>query len=130
MTIHDSPRPAGRPCWFDLDTPDSDVAKAFYSELLGATAKSVEGAPTTYYMLEQGDQTIAGIMQMNDQWQGAPPHWMPYFNVNDTDAAAQAAAEAGGGVSVQSFDTPHGRIAVIDDPFGAVFSVVQMRAAR
>jgi hypothetical protein len=48
---------------------------------------------------------------------------MPYFEVEETDAVAEAAKDAGGQVSVPPFDTEYGRIAVITDPFGAVFSV-------
>jgi len=57
--------------------------------------------------------------------QGVPPHWMPYFEVEDCDATVAAAKEAGGTMSVAPFDLPYGRIAVLTDPFGAVFSVNQ-----
>lgn len=63
---------------------------------------------------------------MNDVWPAEiPQHWMHYFAVSDTDAAAAKAAELGGSVSVPPFDLPHvGRIAVLGDPHGAYFSVI------
>jgi predicted enzyme related to lactoylglutathione lyase len=48
-----------------------------------------------------------------------------YFAVADADAAAAKAAELGGAVMVEPFDIPVGRIAVISDPQGAVFSIIQ-----
>ena len=63
---------------------------------------------------------------MNEQWpEEIPAHWMAYFAVVDADAAARKVAELGGTVSVEPFDLPDvGRIAVVNDLEGAVFSVM------
>jgi predicted enzyme related to lactoylglutathione lyase len=45
--------------------------------------------------------------------------------VADTDAAVAKVAELGGSVVVEPFDTPAGRIALVTDPQGAAFSVIQ-----
>ncbi len=50
---------------------------------------------------------------------------MAYFQVASTDASCARAGELGGKVCVPAFDTPYGRIAVIEDPQGAMFSIVQ-----
>jgi predicted enzyme related to lactoylglutathione lyase len=56
-----------------------------------------------------------------------PPHWMPYFQVEDCDAAAANAAKLGGTVCVPPTDIPSiGRFAVLQDPTGATFSVIKM----
>jgi hypothetical protein len=52
-----------------------------------------------------------------------------YFGTDDADAAAAKAAELGGAVVVPPFDTPVGRIAVLGDPQGAVFSVIKSASA-
>ena len=62
---------------------------------------------------------------MNDQWEGVDSHWIVYFAVEDADATAKRAAAAGGRVCHGPFDTPKGRIAVIDDSHAAVFSIIQ-----
>ena len=50
---------------------------------------------------------------------------MPYVRVEDADAAEAAAVEAGGQVCRSAFDVPQvGRIAVLQDPAGAVFAVI------
>ena len=48
-----------------------------------------------------------------------------YFGTADADATAVKAAELGGSVVVPPFDTPVGRIAVLSDPQGAMFSVIK-----
>lgn len=118
--------------WCEVNVPDGEAAKAFYAELMGAEARRLESdaVPTVYYVLWKDDEAVAGILEMTAEWRGVPPHWLPYFEVDDCDAAARAAEEAGGTVSVQPFDTEYGRIAVVTDPFGAVFSVNQTTASR
>lgn len=115
----------GAMVWCEVATPDAESAKAFYSALFGAVAEPMEGTGTTYYSLMKGDTAVGGILQMTEEWAGVPPHWMAYFQVNDTDVAVAAAQEAGGQVRVAPFDTPFGRISVLEDPAGAVFSILQ-----
>jgi predicted enzyme related to lactoylglutathione lyase len=79
----------------------------------------------TYFTLHHGDLTAAGVLQMNEKWVGVPPHWMPYFAVADTDASVARALALGGQVPVPPFDTPYGRMAVVNDPQGATFSIMQ-----
>jgi hypothetical protein len=47
-----------------------------------------------------------------------------YFAVTDTDAAVAKVAELGGRVVRPPSDTPYGRIGVVTDSDGAVFSVI------
>ena len=111
--------------WCEVNVPDAEAARAFYTELLDAEARPLDSdaVPATYYVLSKDGDAVGGILGMNEDWQGVPPHWMPYFEVEETDAVAEAAKDAGGQVSVAPFDTEYGRIAVVTDPFGAVFSV-------
>jgi hypothetical protein len=53
-----------------------------------------------------------------------PAAWAVYFAVTDTDAAAAKVTELGGRVVQPANDTPYGRIAVVADNHGAVFSVI------
>jgi uncharacterized protein len=50
---------------------------------------------------------------------------MNYFYVDNTDATIEKATAAGGTVMVPAFDMPYGRMAVLSDPGGASFSIVQ-----
>src|ERR671933_761910 len=53
---------------------------------------------------------------------------MVYFAVEDADDAVARAQELGGKVAVPPTDTPAGRFAVLNDPHGAVFSIITLAA--
>ena len=58
--------------------------------------------------------------------EGMPPHWNVYFQVDDVDATTAQAGELGGKVVAPPFDVAGvGRIAVIADPQGGMFNVLQ-----
>ena len=100
-----------------LADPEGAVFAVWQS--IDHTGADVTGEPGS-------DTKLAGMVQMNEQWpEEIPAHWMAYFAVVDADAAARKVAELGGTVSVEPFDLPDvGRIAVVNDLEGAVFSVM------
>jgi len=56
---------------------------------------------------------------------GEPPHWSTTFASADTDETVSRAKELGGTALMEPFDLPGiGRVAVIQDPAGAVFQVM------
>ncbi len=123
-SIEDEP---GTMAWSEVNTRDAAKAAEFYAKMFNLTPSKMEGME--YFQLQRGDKSYCGVLQMDEQWGDMPPHWMQYFAVTDTDAAAAKATAAGGTVHVAPFDTPYGRIAVIGDPFGAVFSVLKPPSA-
>jgi len=114
--------------WTECNTRDLARTRTFMTTVFGYRHQKLEGME--YEILSLGDAQVGGVMQMTEQWPAeVPPHWMIYFQVTDTDATAARAAELGGKPCVPAFDTPYGRIAVLEDPQGGVFSVVQPPAA-
>lgn len=109
--------------WCEVNTNDAAAACDFYGKLYNLTPNKMDGM--NYYIMQRGDQMICGVSQMDGAWQGFPPHWMGYFNVENTDATLEQITAAGGKVYSPAFDTPYGRMAVVTDPFGAAFSIVQ-----
>jgi predicted enzyme related to lactoylglutathione lyase len=64
--------------------------------------------------------------QPEEAAQGIPPHWNVYVTVEDVDASAGKAREAGGKVLAPPFDVfDAGRMAVVADPAGAVLCLWQ-----
>lgn len=114
----------GSMTWCEVNTRDSAAARDFYSKLLNASPQKMEGVDY-YYIMQRGEAMFHGVLQMDAQWEGIPPHWMGYFQVDNTDAAIERAVAAGGKLAVPAFDMEYGRMAVISDPAGAVFSIVQ-----
>ena len=113
----------GTVIWNELVTADPGEVK-FYADVLGMTATSMDmGGGMPYTVFEAAGQQVGGTTP--PQVEGTPSHWHVYFAVADADATAAKAAELGGTVLVPPFDIPVGRIAVLGDPQGAVFSVMQ-----
>jgi len=121
--------PPGTFSWADLSTSDVDGAKAFYAGLFGWEAQDLPIGPGEIYSMQQvrGQNVAAISAQRPEQAQaGIPPLWNSYVTVADADATAARAAELGGTVHAPAFDVMDaGRMAVIADPQGAVFSVWQ-----
>jgi predicted enzyme related to lactoylglutathione lyase len=117
----------GAMCWHEVATPDAAKARDFYCRLFGLEPQKMQTdqANFEYYTLHKGPKVVGGVLQMTKEWAGVPPHWMSYFAVADTDDAAKKITALGGKVSVPPFDTPYGRIAVVNDPSGAVFSIIK-----
>jgi hypothetical protein len=116
----------GSMVWAEVATRDSAKARDFYCALLNATAELMTGM--VYYMLKKGEPAVAGVMQMDENFPAMiPAHWMPYFAVEDIEAATKRAEASGGRVQVPPFDSPYGHICVLIDPQGAVFSIIKLK---
>jgi uncharacterized protein len=113
--------------WNELTTPDPEGSKPFYGAVFGWTAHDIADGPVTYTMWRLDGKPVAGMMPMvGDEWPAdLRPHWMVYFAVDNCDTRADQAANLGGVISVPPVDTPRGRLAVLNDPHGAVFSIIK-----
>ncbi len=117
----------GTVCWTELATTDAAAAEAFYTALFGWTGKDSAASGVSYTEFWIGERSVAGMLRMTEEWGGAPPHWLLYFVVSDTDNAVTQAGELGGTVIKQPFDVPNvGRMAVLADPQGAVFAIITL----
>ena len=111
--------------WNELATTDVDGAKAFYSEVIGWKFDEMPMEGGAYWMLKAGDDMAGGLMAMPSAVpDGTPPYWMSYIAVDDFDAAVAKVSGLGGTVLTEPFDIPVGRMAVIQDPQGAVISLM------
>ena len=122
--------PIGNFCWPELHTTDAAGAAAFYAGLLGWTTKPDSGLDTAVYAeWSNAGKPFGGLMAMRgDEWKGIPPHWMLYVSVADCDDRVAKATELGGSVRVPAMDIPNvGRFAILNDPQGATFALIQFR---
>jgi predicted enzyme related to lactoylglutathione lyase len=120
----------GAPCWFELGTSDQDAAKSFYSDLFGWTAVDQPMGPGqnyTIFQLQDRDVTSAYTIHKP----GLVPNWGVYFAVSDVDASAQQVLALGGALLQPPFDVmSNGRMAICEDPGGAVFSLWQAKDTK
>jgi len=119
---------AGAFCWNELLTRDMDAAKAFYPQVFSwGIEASGEGA-TAYTQWQVNGRSIAGGMAMPDAIPAEiPALWRVYFGVANCDATVAKAQAAGGALLIPAVDSPNGRFAVLADPFGASFAVIQVQ---
>jgi len=115
--------------WIELSTSDQDAAKRFYSSLFGWTINDMPMGPNDFYTIfriDGRDAAAAATLRPEQASQGVPPHWLIYIAVASADETAERAAHAGGTVVAPPFDVfEAGRMAVIQDPTGAMFSIWQ-----
>ncbi|CCH31437.1 VOC family protein [Actinosynnema sp. NPDC047251] len=112
--------------WVELQSPDVEAAQAFYRAVLGWTAARtpVAGGQYTVFTPAGGGENseVAGVAEVPE---GHPPHWLPYFEVADVDAAAVRTEEFGGTVVLPAVDVDGvGRLAWLADRYSAKFAVV------
>ncbi len=118
--------------WNELNTTDLDAAKDFYSLALGVETAPMEGTPG-YFSLSADGRTVGGMQGLDKSPPNTPSHWLTYFSVNDTDSTVNALIRAGGNVLMppfDMFDMVAGRMAVVQDPQGGTFAVINTTAPK
>ncbi len=109
--------------WQECHTRDGAKAQDFYARVFKLEPVKVEGME--YWLLQRGPTHLGGVDHDMKMPAHVPPHWLVYFDVDNADACVAKIAATGGKVLMPAFDTPHGRMAVAADPFGAAFAVIQ-----
>lgn len=112
--------------WCELMTTDVEKAKAFYVKLFGWDAEDMSMPGMPYTVVKAGGKGIGGIMAMPpDCPKGMLPMWGAYVTVKDVDSTARTAEQLGAKLLAPPRDIPEvGRFCVIQDPQGAVISVI------
>jgi predicted enzyme related to lactoylglutathione lyase len=125
--------PALRVC---IDVDDLERGIAFYTAALGLTVArrlrsdwaELAGAPVPIDLLANAAGTPASPAASARRDYGR--HWTPvHFDVvvDDLDAALGRALAAGATVEVGVRERPYGRLAVLADPFGHGFCLIEFR---
>ncbi|MET9534369.1 VOC family protein [Streptomyces sp. NPDC006649] len=121
----------GTLCWTELYTTDVPAAAAFYRAVFGWETNSAPYPGGTYTMAApEGRGPEANIGGFVETGAADAGHWLPYFEVSDTDAAVASARRLGGSVVMEPVDLPGvGRIAKATDPYGAQFALIKGESA-
>ena len=113
--------------WNELQTHDPAKAKEFYTGVFGWGTDVTDMGDFEYTSFTVGERMNGGMMQIQPDWGEVPPNWTVYFAVANCDGTAAKVTELGGRVIMPPSDIPNtGRFAIIQDPQGAVFQIIQM----
>lgn len=123
---------SGEFCWTSLATSDVPAAKKFYGSLFGWDVEDVPmGSGEDLYTLfkTHGRDACAMHPLMEDQRKlNVPPHWMAFVSTSDVDTTAKKVKSAGGKILAEPMDVMTvGRMAMIQDPTGAILAAWQPR---
>ncbi len=115
-------------CWGELNTNDTGKALTFYRQMFNWGIRGKEDGSSEYTEFTADGQSIGGMMAIKKEWGEVPPHWLAYYQVSDCDGMAAKAKDLGATLMVPGTDIPGtGRFAIIRDPQGAVFAIIELR---
>lgn len=122
---------AGDICWRELRTKNLPAAIEFYSKLFGWELPQTKVTPMDYKEIVINGTAHGGMMSMEgEDWGELPSHWATYVAVDNADETLAKITANGGSIHVPAFDAPGvGRMAMVADPSGAAFAIIQFVAA-
>ncbi|WP_399892351.1 VOC family protein [Streptomyces sp. BBFR51] len=117
-------------CWVELHTADIAAAAAYYRSVLGLETSGVSlpgGSYTCVNPAGEGEEAMfGGVVPLAEDPADTEAGWLPYFAVEDADAAVARTRELGGAVRMPATDIEGvGRVAGLADPYGARFAVLR-----
>jgi uncharacterized protein len=118
--------------WSEHMSLDFEGAKAFYAAVFGYEYGDMSSDGFSYAtLLINGQQVVGGIGAFpggsetgHQEVGGHQAFWGVYFGTSDTDKAVAMATSHGGQVVRPATDSPYGRMAIVADNQGAVFSLI------
>ncbi|MFC8723137.1 VOC family protein [Kitasatospora sp. NPDC057198] len=117
--------------WAEVFTRDTAAANAFFPRVFPYRVRKIVDDRVDYSVYSLGEVPALGAMGMGpDVPAQVPPYISVYFVVDDCDAAAGRAVQAGGQLVFGPMTTPFGRSASFVDPQGAAFSLIDPSAAE
>ncbi len=112
--------------WNELATDDPERAGVFYCGLLDWSAESGQVAREGYTRFTNAGTPRGGMTAIAPAWGPVPPSWLLYFAVSDCEGHVALAQSLGGAVRLPPTEAGGaGRFAMLVDPQGAVFAVIQ-----
>jgi predicted enzyme related to lactoylglutathione lyase len=123
----------------NVDVPDLDRGVAFYRDALGLTlarylfagkVAELAGAPCKLFLLEKEEGSAPAAAVSPASRRDYRRHWTPVhleLVVPDVEAAVARAVAAGASLEGEIAALVWGRLAVLADPFGHGFCLIELR---
>lgn len=118
---------SGQWIWSSLRTSDPDTAAAFYQTLFDYEVFELPSDDGTQHLLLASDNYArASVNALPANRPNAYPHWLNYVRVEDAVKMTTKVAALGGRVLVEPrVDRQGGKVAVVADPLGAPFGLLE-----
>ncbi len=114
----------GTACWRELETPNVDVAGKFYATIFNWEPKPEKFGEMAYITFKLGKKSVGGMMSTPKE--GMPSNWLTYWTVKDCEKSLNKADKLGGKILKSITEIKRvGKFAVLADPQGAVFAILQ-----
>lgn len=119
--------PPGDWIWGSLITSDPDTDAAFYQNVFNYEVFDLPAAPGMQHLLLSSDNYArASVNSIPANRPQAHPHWLNYVRVEDAVKMAEKAVSLGGRILVEPrVDRHGGKVAVVADPSGAAFGLLE-----
>jgi predicted enzyme related to lactoylglutathione lyase len=113
--------------WISLITRDPDTATAFYQGLFDYEVFELPASEGVQHLLLASDNYArASVNTLPANRPNAHPHWLNYVRVEDTVKMTAKVVALGGRVLVEPrIDRHGGKVAVVADPLGAPFGLLE-----
>ncbi len=113
--------------WSSLITTDPDADAAFYQTLFDYEVYDLPADDGTRHLLLASDNYArASANSLPANKPDLPPHWLNFVRVEDSVRMAAKVLELGGRVLVEPrVDRNGGKIAIVADPLGATFGLLE-----
>jgi uncharacterized protein len=113
--------------WSSVITRDPDTDAAFYQNVFGYEVFEIPSTDgSTHILLSSEDYARASLNSLPGDPAKRHPHWLNFVRVNSTADTAARAEALGGRVLVKPFLDRHGGlVAVVADPAGAPFGLLE-----
>jgi predicted enzyme related to lactoylglutathione lyase len=117
--------------WSALLTPNPDAAARFYQHVFGYDVFDLPSENgLEHIVLSSQDYARIGINSLPKDSARRRAHWLNFVRVEDTDASVAKAVALGGRVLVEPrIDRHGGKIALLADPSGAPFGIMEWTAS-
>lgn len=113
--------------WSSLHTKDADTDAAFYQAVFGYEAFTLPSEDgKVHVILSSDDYARAGVNGFATDSPRRHPHWLNFVRVVDAAGTAAKVVALGGRVVVEPhMDRQGGNVAVVADPTGALFGLME-----
>jgi predicted enzyme related to lactoylglutathione lyase len=126
--------------WSSLSTTDPEADAGFYQDVFGyevhdldddVATEGVPDAAPQHLLFASEDYARASANILQPQQVGVSPHWLNYVHVEDASEMCAKLISLGGRVLVEPrMDRQGGRVAIVADPLGAAFGLLEWPDAQ